>query len=410
MENTNNEALELKNAIDASIETKAAEVAKNSADALEAKANELTEQLTKSNENVELLQKQIDELKANNIETTEVKGMKSIAEQLEEKGIAALKLDKNAVIKLDLKNESDYTPSAGADSAPYRDDRQTEIEYAPHQSALSGYLKQVTGTGGAYRLSTKTGGASGVAGKAKGGALGQTTKSVSDRHVPYITVGHILTVPREELDDTTQLQAYFQEEMMEEIVDTINAQVIGGTGASNNQLEGITQWSTAKVAGTGANGWDTFFGGLADSIDGANEIDVLNSACASLKRLNFDGKKYAFVNPELIAKIQGLKATDGHYQLNSAVDPTGKVRNFLGGIELIESPAVGADDFYAFDVRALKFVMREGMSLEVGYTGDDWERNNVSLKAIMRCNVVSGNPTGIVNGTFALAAASLETP
>ena len=119
-------------------------------------------------------------------------------------------------------------------------------------------------------------------------------------------------------------------------------------------------------------------------------------------------RKVVFVNPALIAKLQGIKGTDGHYQLQSTVDATGKVRSFLGGAELIEVPAVAAGEFYIFDRSEVKFVTREGMKMEMGYTGDDWERNNVSLKVYGRFALVVGKPDAIQNGTFAHAILALN--
>ena len=46
--------------------------------------------------------------------------------------------------------------------------------------------------------------------------------------------------------------------------------------------------------------------------------------------------------------------------------------------------------------------------MEMGYTGDDWQRNNVSLKVYGRYALVSGLPAGIVNGTFADAILALN--
>ena len=307
-----------------------------------------------------------------------------------------------------IKATSTYTPSAGANSAPYRDDRQEEIEYAPHQDSIVSHFMQRTGTGGAYRLNTKTGGVDNSAGKTKGSAFGRTTKLVNDDHIPYITVGHVLTVPKEELNDTNQLEAYFREEMFMEIVDTLNSQSLTGNGSAGN-LQGLTNWSAVKTQAT----FETLYGGLADSYgtgaSGANDIDVVNATQASLKRLNFLGKQYIIVNPEQIAQFQKLKATTGEYLLRTVMTPEGTIRMFLQGVEVIESSAVTAGSFHQFEERAVKWVTREGMNLEIGYDTDDWSRNNVSLKAYGRYALVSGNPTGIVNGSFANAISALNT-
>ena len=320
--------------------------------------------------------------------------------------------DKNAELSFELNAASTYTPSNPANSTPGREDRQTEIEFNPHQASLAKYIKMYTGTGTAYRLSTKTAGTDNSGGKTKGGAFGRTTKSVSDQFVSYVTVGHVLTVPKEDLADTTALQAYFEEEMMEEIVDTINDQILNGDGTSTGEvqnLRGIDNWS----APLNEAGFDTLFGGLANQYGtNANEIDVFVAAKAGLKRQNFDersGKFISFVNPELTAKIETLKSTTGEYILRTAYDPaSGEMQNYLGGIMIVESSAVGADDFVLFHDSALKWVVRDGMKADIGYDTDDWSRNNVSLKAYERVALVSGKPDGIVNGSFTTAIASLN--
>ena len=304
-----------------------------------------------------------------------------------------------------MKNESSYTPSAGSNSAPYADDRQSDIEFDPHQMTLAKYIMSRTGSGGAYRFNHNSATTDNSGSKAKGAAFGQTVLGVSDQHVPYTTVGHILTVPREELNDTIALESYFREDMSGYLTDTINEQILTGAGGAA-AIRGITHWSAAKTAAA----FETTYGSLADSYGtAANQIDVINATCAALKGDNFMNQKYCFVNPDLIAQIQGLKATDGHYQLSSAVDPTGKVRSFIGGVELVENAAVASGSFYMFDTSALKWITREGMKAEIGYTGDDWQRNNVSLKVYGRYALVSGKPNGIVNGTFTNAISALNT-
>ena len=414
-DNTMNPAEELKGKIDASIETKANEVADAANEALETKASEINEvvksESTTRETNDQLLQKQIDEL-SNKIDSVSVAKTTKIEEKMTLKSFLESNVEDLKRLKSDrdftmyFKNTSSYNPSAGANSAPYRDDRQSEIEYAPHQASLAQYFMQRTGSGGAYRLSTKTEATStnGAAGKAKGAALGTTRKDVADTHVPYITVGHILTIPKEDLEDTTMLESYIQEEMFEEIVDTINNQVLVGAGGAAN-LRGIRNWAPALNEG----GFDTFFGGLANTYGtAANLIDVINAAQSSLKRRNYNNKKFLFVNPDTIAQIQALKATTNEYLLNTTMAPDGTIRMFLNGVQVIENSAVTSGTFYLYDESSLKFGIREGMNIEVGYTGDDWERHNVSIKAIMRCNLVSGKPTGIVSGTFADAISSLN--
>ena len=407
-----NEAVELKNAIDASIETKATEATETavakSAEAIEAKATELTAALEAKNlETAELLQKEIDDLKSEvkSLNIKETPKMENTLKSWLDSNVEEVINNKNASAVYELKNASSYSPSAGVASAPYADDRQSEIEFDPYEMTLAGFIQARTGTGGAYRLSTGSTSTDGSNPKAKGAAFGQTTLAVADQHNPYITVGHVLTVPKEELNDTVAIESYFRENLSDILVEKINDQILRGTGGTAN-INGIESLSAPKDQAA----FETFFGSdLADTYGTtANRIDVLNAASLALEGDNFMGKKMAFVHPSTIANIQGIKATDGHYILNSAVDPTGKVRMFLGNIEVISNAAVDAGEFYIFDSSALKWVTREGMQVEMGYTGDDWQRNNVSLKVYGRYALVSGKPNGIANGTFADAILALN--
>ena len=400
-----------------SLEAKAIETATN---AIEAKSVDFTAELEAKSAainvslegkvntaDLELVQKSIDDLtqevKNFNKTQTEIMPTNEFKSWLDSASKEVME-SKNATATYEVKNVSTFTTQAAAASTPSAEDRQSDIEFNPHQLTAAGYLSAKTGSGISYRFNSAGSATDNSAGKAKGAAFGKTALSVSDQQTPYITVGHILTVPREELADLSALENYFKEDMKGYLIDTINGQILRGAGGGD-AIKGIESWSAPKDQA----GLETFFGSLADTYGTtANEIDVINAAVASFKGINFTGEKVVFVNPSLIAKLQGLKGSDGHYQLQSTVDATGKVRSFLGGAELVEIPAVETGEFYMFDKSEVKFVTREGMKIEMGYTGDDWERNNVSLKVYGRFAVVVSKPLAVINGTFAHAVAALN--
>jgi hypothetical protein len=401
----------------ANLEAKAVETANNAIEAksvdftseLEAKSAQINEVLEGKVDTaaLELVQKSIDDLsnevKNLNTKSTEIMPTNEFKSWLDASAKEVME-SKNATATFEVKNASTVSLSAAADSTPSKEDRQSSIEFNPHQSTAAQYLSAKTGTGTSYRFSSAGAATNNAGGKLKGAAFGKSSLSVADQQTPYITMGHILTVPREELADTVALENYFREDMRGYLVDTINGQILNGAGGAD-ALKGIESWK----APSDQAGFESFFGSLADSYGtAANEIDVINASVASFKGINFTGEKVVFVNPALIAKLQGIKGTDGHYQLQSTVDATGKVRSFLGGAELIEVPAVAAGEFYIFDRSEVKFVTREGMKMEMGYTGDDWERNNVSLKVYGRFALVVGKPDAIQNGTFAHAILALN--
>ena len=355
------------------------------------------------------LQNQIAQMEQNNDKgvSKEVETLNTFASAFDAMEVNSLMDDANGRIQFELNAQSTFTPSAGANSAPSREDRQLEIEYDPHQMSLVKYAMQRTGTGGAYRLNTATS-TSAAAGKTKGSAFGRTTKAVNDDYIPYVTVGHVLTVPKEDLNDTNQLEAYFNEEMKEELIDTLNTQFLTGSGAAGN-LQGLTNWSAIRNQA----GLETLFGDSADQYGTqANEIDVIVNLAAALEQDNFNemnGEFTIFVRPALMAQIKGIKSTTGEYVLRTAWSPENNMmESFIGNVKIIKSSAVAADSFHFVHSSAIKWVTREGMSAEIGYDTDDWSRNNVSLKVYGRYALVSGKPNGIVNGTFTNAIAALN--
>ena len=370
--------------------------------ALESKADAAQIEELKA-ENV-TLQKSIDDLstEVKSINITKSNKMENNWKQwLEKAAQGALEATDASFVS---KNASTYTPSAGADSAPGREDRQSEIEFNPHQMSLAGNFMARSGSGTAYRLNTRSSVTDNAGVKSQGDPFGVTSLGVDDEYIKYRTIGHVLTVPKEDLNDTDMLQAYFQEDLAGYLKDALNSQILNGDGSGAN-LKGIEAWSAPKNEAA----FDTFFGASANAYGtAANEIDVINAAVSALEGSNFSGSKTVLVHPSTIAKIQGLKASTNEYLLATAIDGSGKIRSFLGGAEIVANSAVTAGEFYIYDNSALKFVTREGMSTEIGYTGDDWQRNNVSLKVYGRFALVSGLPDGIANGTFANAIASLN--
>ena len=401
--NKTNEAVELKNAIDASIETKANEVSEKATEALEATKAELNEQLTKSNENVEVLQKQIDEIKASQTKTEiKVKTGTQLSELLNEKKDAIAAIRKGDSIVLDLK---DFNGSAGQASAPYGDERVADIKYDPnYANRLRGVLMTGATSGtGAIRYSQETAETDSSAGKAKGAAGTQSSVTLTDVHQPIITLFNVLTLPQEWVDDVSMIESYLATRLMGNLMDVEDDQLLNGTGTGTN-YRGI---NTAAVAKNEA-AFDTFFGSLANSYGtGANHYDALTAAKAGLANTNFRAN-CAILNPIDAAKLATLKASTNEYVLHQTVSPNGEIKQFWNGMAIIESPAQTAGVFTVFDKNAAQYWMREGVSVEFGMNDDDFASNSISVRAIIRGAVATYLPAGIVTGTFEHAIASLN--
>ena len=365
-------------------------------------------------EDIQTLSQQIETMETNSQASVEDNKITSLREAFDVFETNKLVDDEKYVVEFETNAASTYTPSTGADSAPGREDRQLEIDYDPLQDSIAMMFKMVSGNGSAYRIN-RGAGTSAAAARGHGDAFGRTTLTVNDDYITYRSIGHILTAPEEDMADTDRLEMFFNDILAEQKTEAVNSQILTGDGTGDN-IQGIANWSTPKTEAA----FDTFFGSLANDYGTlANEIDVTVASKQSLMGDNFGKKGGGFkmlVNPEFTAKVQGLKSTRGEYILSTAYDPAGNERTFLAGVEIMESAAVASDTFYMWHDSALKFVTRQGTTIKMGYDGDDFGRNNRSVKVYGRYALVATKPgtgsaggfAGICNGTFTNAIASLN--
>ena len=146
---------------------------------------------------------------------------------------------------------------------------------------------------------------------------------------------------------------------------------------------------------------------LKESVDGAQEWDVLISAAAFMA--NSEYKLTAYVlNPATSAKIEMLKATDLQY--------VGKIERidgvlYIAGIPVIEHNSMPANEFLGGDFEmAAELQQYEGVTMRF-IEDTDYARKNKQMLLISEQIVLPiYNPFMFVSGTFAEAKAQLETP
>jgi hypothetical protein len=102
------------------------------------------------------------------------------------------------------------------------------------------------------------------------------------------------------------------------------------------------------------------------------------------------------------------KTTTGEYTYpNFAVGMAPNMQ--LSGLVIISSTNIAADNFLVGDFTKFNVRVREGVNIQVGYEGDDFARNMVSILAEARlCSFVKQNDvTAFVTGDFTTAIAAL---
>ena len=389
-ENKINEAVELKNAIDASIEVKATEAIEaavtKSAEALEAKANEINLEVSTLKEQNETLQKQIDTMKNSAPAIVKNLGTKSeLFEKLAEVK-ESYKMSGKAEMALDQKT---FVATDGSAHQPYAYDGNAEIQHDPnYKNRLRAALPTSTSdAAGSFIFNRETAETDSAAPKAKGAAQPQTSKTLQRQEAAFQTMTNLFTIPEEWLDDTARMESYLSRRLMGDLLDVEDRQIIGGNGTAPN-LNGLNTFGETIDT-------DGELGAWADSIAGANRYDAITAIASILAQADYMADT-VILNPFDYYQLKLIKSTTQEYVLGQTKDGY----EIFNGMKFIVNNAQAVNTFTVLDSKSVEYVMREGVNIKFDYNANDFASNNITVRAQLRGALVDYLPNGVKTGTF----------
>lgn len=210
-------------------------------------------------------------------------------------------------------------------------------------------------------------------------------------------VAGFIKISKEMLEDLAFVRNEVNTDLMETIDNQIENNLLNGNGVGAN-LNGIINQATAWTAGTFLN-----------TVTSANLADVVRTAIAQIETAKFMAT-HVVLHPRDVAKLSLSKTTQGEYTYGAFVvnpvtgDPT------IAGLPIISTTWMVEGTFLVADMTKSQVRMREGMNIQVGYEGDDFKRNMVTILAEARLVAfIKANDTGaFVKGTIATAIAGLD--
>lgn len=208
-------------------------------------------------------------------------------------------------------------------------------------------------------------------------------------------VAGFIKVSKEMLADLSFVQAEINNDLIESVLQNIDNGLLNGNGAGAN-LDGVLNQATPWAAGI-----------FAGAIQNPSVIDVLRVAKAQVEGGDFY-PTHIVLHPDDVARIEMTKTTQGEYTYpNFAVGAAPNMQ--LSGLIIVPSTNMTADNFLVGDFSKFNVRMREGVNIQVGYEGDDFARNMVSILAEARlCSFVKQNDVAaFVTGDFTTAIAAL---
>lgn len=158
----------------------------------------------------------------------------------------------------------------------------------------------------------------------------------------------------------------FQEHARELVDQKIDDQLLDGDGLTVN-LSGLETEASAFIVPAGLAGYYLM----------PNIYDVIMAAATRIRLSNFKGQITTILNTVWMAKMAGIKDTEGRYIIAPFVSPDG---TRVGSVNIKFSNKIGDDDILIGDLKKFNVVFAENIMYDEGYENDDFSKNLVSRK------------------------------
>jgi len=230
---------------------------------------------------------------------------------------------------------------------------------------------------------------------AEGAAKPQLDWEYVERSRPVRKLPAFVKISKEMMDDVDNIAQDIALELSEQILLVADANLLTGNNIGQN-LAGVALNATPFAPGAT----------LLNTVVAANDADVLRAAVAQVYRNNFV-PNYIVVHPDRLASMEMMKASDGHYIMPPFKSADGTA---IAAVPVIANNGVAQGSFFVGDFNKYKARIKEGLSIAIGYDGNDWTNNMVTPLAEMRLvgYIASNNYGAIVTGTFTVGKALLD--
>ena len=382
--------------IDAKIEKSNSDVVNNVVEkANEIVKSEVSEMATKLNERLDAMEvankKQFNSQK-------KVTFKSALQEALDNGAVEGIAKGNSRSASFELK--ADMTIGADFTGEVIPADRVPGYKFDPTRPV---HVRQLLATGSTQsdvvRYVKESGYSNGAAATAEGTTLGQSDFDMTAADANVRKIGTYFRISEEMLADTPQLTSYLSARAPEKLLEVEDTQILSGDGTGANLSGIITDAADFDVSSSGA---------FYQSVESANEFDVIVAALNQLALLNYNAD-CIMLNPTDFNKILLLKDSTNKYlkdQVYNGLQPS------FSGVKVIQNTAIAAGTFLIgnFGVGTQLWV-RQGVNVEFfREDGTNVRDGFVTVRVSERVALTNYLPNAFVNGSFATAIAALETP
>tara|TARA_R110001599_G_scaffold71314_3_gene198982 strand:+ start:276 stop:1448 length:1173 start_codon:yes stop_codon:yes gene_type:complete len=361
-----------------SIEVKASEIVKSEVAEITTKFNERFDAFEVANKKQFNSQKQVSFKSA-------------LKDALENGAIDGLKKGHSQSARFEIK--ADMTVGADFTGEVIAADRVPGYKFDPTRPV---HIRQLLSIGSTQsdvvRYVKESGYTNAAAITAEGATFAQSDFDMTAVNANVKKIGTYFRISEEMLADTPQLTSYLSARAPEKLLEVEDANILTG-----NDLGGIINSAPAFAAGD-----------YADSVESANQFDVIVASLNQLALLNYNADTI-LLNPTDFHKILLLKDTTNNYLKDQVY---GGLTPVFMGVRVVLNSAITAGDFLIgnFSVGTQLWV-RQGVNVEFfREDGTNVRDGFVTVRVSERIALTNYLPNAFVKGTFATAQAALETP
>ena len=360
-----------------SIEVKASEIVKSEVAEITTKFNERFDAFEVANKKQFNSQKQVSFKSA-------------LKDALENGAIDGLKKGHSQSARFEIK--ADMTVGADFTGEVIAADRVPGYKFDPTRPV---HIRQLLSIGSTQsdvvRYVKESGYTNAAAITAEGATFAQSDFDMTAVNANVKKIGTYFRISEEMLADTPQLTSYLSARAPEKLLEVEDANILTG-----NDLGGIINSAPAFAAGD-----------YADSVEDANQFDVIVASLNQLALLNYNADTI-LLNPTDFHKILLLKDTTNNYLKDQVY---GGLTPVFMGVRVVLNSAITAGDFLIgnFSVGTQLWV-RQGVNVEFfREDGTNVRDGFVTVRVSERIALTNYLPNAFVKGTFATAQAALET-
>jgi len=203
---------------------------------------------------------------------------------------------------------------------------------------------------------------------------------------PVRTIAHFIKMSKQVLDDAPALEGYVNRRLSHGVRNRLEFQILRGNGTSPN------------LAGLSASGNHTAY----TPATGDTALDSLNKAKYATIGADFSANTI-LMNPATWGTIERAKLTGGAYALGDGAAITYVANGMIPrvwGMNVVLSNNVEAAKFYVLDTAAVEMMLRQAVTVEMGFVNDDFTKNLFTLRAEMRGALAVYQPTAVRFGSL----------